>query len=197
MTPAGAESDEALMARLKAGQDSVLDALMDRWEVPLRRFLFRYLQNDADSVDLAQEVFVRIYQNRDRFSVQMRFSAWMFTIAANLARNHARCRRRHPAEPLDAPGFAELAQEEAMRDALTPADDLDTAERAEAVRRAIADLPADLKTAVLLFEYEHLPQAEIGRVLACSPKAVETRLYRARGLLKKALGRFLIESSRV
>jgi RNA polymerase sigma factor (sigma-70 family) len=196
MTPAGPETDEELMGRLRAGQDSAFNPLMERWEVPLRRFLFRYLQNEAQSLDLAQEVFVKVHQNRHRFSAEMKFSPWMFTIAANLARNHARWRRRHPTESLDGDGASCLAGEEAMRDDLTPADHLNKAERADAVRGAIADLPDDLKTAVLLFEYENMPQAEIGRVLACSPKAVETRLYRARQALKKSLARFFAETPR-
>jgi RNA polymerase sigma-70 factor (ECF subfamily) len=70
------------------------------------------------------------------------------------------------------------------------------AERADAVRCAIAELPPDLRTAVLLSEYEHLPQAEIGQVLACSPKAVEARLYRARQALRKSLARFFAETPR-
>jgi RNA polymerase sigma-70 factor (ECF subfamily) len=197
MTPAGPETDEELMVRLRAGQDSALNSLMEHWEVPLRRFLFRYLLNEAQSIDIAQDVFVKVYQNRDRYSADMRFSSWMFTIAANLARNHTRWRRRHPTESLESNGPSSVAGEEAMRDDLTPADQLNTAERAEAVREAIANLPADLKTAVLLFEYENMPQAEIGRVLSCSAKAVETRLYRARQALKKSLARFFAEIPRV
>ena len=196
MTAAGPETDEELMVRLRAGQDSALNSLMERWEIPLRRFLFRYLQNNGQSLDLAQEVFVKVYQYRHRYAAGMRFSSWMFTIAANLARNHARWHRRHPTESFESNGLSGLAGDEAIRDDRTPADHLDTAERAEAVRGAIADLPANLKAAVLLFEYEDMPQAEIGQVLACSPKAVEARIYRARLMLKKSLARFFSETPR-
>jgi RNA polymerase sigma-70 factor (ECF subfamily) len=197
MIPAGPETDEDLMGRLQAGEDSALHSLMGRWEVPVRRFLFRFLPNEAQSLDLAQEVFVKVYQNRHRFSAQMPFRSWMFTIAANLARNQTRWHRRHPTESLDGDRGSDWANTPAQRDDSTPADLLLSAERAEAVRAAIAELPPDLKTAVLLSEYEHLPQAEIGRVLDCSPKAVETRLYRARQALKKSLARFLTETPRV
>jgi RNA polymerase sigma-70 factor (ECF subfamily) len=64
-------------------------------------------------------------------------------------------------------------------------------ERIAEVRQAIAALPDDLKAVLLLFEYEEVPQAEIGRILGCTAKAVETRLYRARALLKKSLARFM------
>ena len=197
MTSPGPETDEEAMARLRAGQDSALNSLLERWEIPVRRFLFRYLQNEAQALDIAQEVFVKVYQNRQRFSPGMRFSPWMFTIAANLARNQARWLRRHPTDSLDADGQPDLAEGDAMREDLTPADRLSAAERADAVREAVAELPPDLKAAVLLFEYENMPQADIGRVLACSPKAVEARLYRARQALKKSLARFFAESPRV
>jgi RNA polymerase sigma factor (sigma-70 family) len=185
------------MGRLRAGQDSAFDLLLARWEVPVRRFLLRYLQNNAQALDLAQEVFVKVYQQRDRFSPQMRFSPWLFTLAANLARNQIRWRRRHPTESLDGEPGSTLAEVAAMCEDVSPADRLLLAERADAVRAAIAKLPPDLKTAVLLSEYEHLPQAEIGQVLGCSPKAVETRLYRARQTLKQSLARFFAETPRV
>ena len=196
MTSAGAETDEALMARLGAGHDSALNPLIERWEIPLRRFLFRYLQNEAEATDLAQEVFVKVYQNRHRFAAGVQFSPWLFTIAANLARNQARWRRRHPTESFGEDGPSSWENETALRDDLTPADRADAGERSRAVRDAIAELPPDLRTAVLLFEYERMPQAEIGKVLACSPKAVETRLYRARQALRKSLARFFAESPR-
>jgi len=197
MTPAGPETDEELMVRLRTGQDSALNSLMERWEVPLRRFLFRYLQSDAQALDIAQEVFVKIYQNRDRFSPGRRFSTWMFAIATNLARNHLRWRKRHPSESLDGSSAVDLAKEDSLRDDVTPADRLGSVERAGAVREAISLLPEELKAPLLLFEYEDLQQAEIAQVLGCSAKAVESRLYRARGLLRRTLERFLTESSRV
>jgi RNA polymerase sigma-70 factor (ECF subfamily) len=196
MTAAGEETDEALMARLRAGQDSALNALMERWQIPLRSYLLRYLQNDVQALDIAEEVFVRIYRTRERFDETQRFSSWMFAIATNLARNQFRWRSRHPGESLDAPGSGALEGEEALRENSTPADRAAMAERADAVRDAISRLPDELRSSVLLFEYENLTHNEIARVLGCSAKAVEVRLYRARGFLKKALSRFMTESSR-
>jgi RNA polymerase sigma-70 factor (ECF subfamily) len=196
MTAAGDESDEAWMARLGAGQDSALNALMERWQIPLRSYLLRYLQNDAQALDIAEEVFVRIYKARERYDARQRFSSWMFAIATNLARNHFRWRTRHPGESIDASGTGCLEGEEALRENSTPADRMALAERAEAVRNAISRLPDGLKSPVLLFEYENLSHIEIARVLGCSAKAVEARLYRARGLLRRSLSRFMTESSR-
>ena len=189
MTPADPESDEQIMARLQRGDDSALDALMNRWQGPLRGYLFRYTQNEAAASDLAQETFVKVYQNCHRYNHGSRFSTWLFTIATNLCRNHVRWQRRHPAEPLDEINFS--ASTAVLRDDNSPADALREQEKVSAVRRAIDSLPHDLRVATLLFEYEDLSHAEIAVVLDCSPKAVETRLYRARQQLRRALEAYL------
>ena len=98
MTPG---SDEALMGALAAGDDAALNPLMDRWQVPLRRFLYRFMQNEHDALDLAQETLVRLYQHRSRYRAGARFSTWMFQIALNLARSRARWVRRHPTDSPD------------------------------------------------------------------------------------------------
>jgi RNA polymerase sigma-70 factor (ECF subfamily) len=183
MSPADADLDAVDMQALQRGEDNALDRLMTRWQVPLRSFLYRHTQNEEDALDLAQETFVRVYRHRERFKSDAKFSTWLFAIAFNLARDSARKRTRRPTQPLD--------------DTPEPADDLppfssaEEKERAAAVRAAIANLPDDLRAAVVLFEYEEKSHAEIAGIVGASPKAIETRLYRARQLLKKALARYL------
>lgn len=185
MTPDAAPtpSDEALAAALRDGDDAALDALMLRWQVPLRAFLYRHTQNEADALDLAQETFVRIYRNRDRYRDDARFSTWMFHIALNLARDHARRLARRPLAPLDtAPEPADTA---------SPASATLADERAAAVRTAIAALPENLREPLLLAEYQDLSHADIAAIVRATPKAVETRLARARARLRQKLARFL------
>ena len=90
------DSDETLMTRLREGDDLALNALMERWEQPLIGFATRYTNNRSDALELAQETFVRVYENRKRYRAKGKFSTWMFSIAANLCKNHARWKRRHP-----------------------------------------------------------------------------------------------------
>ncbi len=185
------DTDEALVGALAAGDDRALNELMDRWQEPLRGFLYRYTQNDRDAMDLAQETFVRIYQHRARFRRGARFSTWMFQIGLNLARSRARWLRRHPTDSLDqeqeAPGSRTLASDDP-----TPADDALQAERAATVRRAVAGLPPDLRAAVILAEFEDKSHAEIALIARTTAKAIETRLYRARQQLRKTLARYLV-----
>lgn len=188
--PSADARDSVLMSRLQGGDDRALNALMDHWQQPLVSFLYRSTGNHTDAVDLAQETFARLYESRQRYQARGRFSTWLFTIAANLARNHARWRARHPTEALQG-GIddQEAAPERELADpsATTPAQQLAAGELAGAVREAIHALPPDLKTAVLLYEYEDFSYQQIAEVEACSVKAVETRLYRARELLRHLL----------
>lgn len=175
--------DATDLQALQRGESTALDRLMERWQAPLRAFLYRHVRNEADALDLAQETFVRVYRHRDQFRTGGRFSTWMFQIAINLARDHARRQQRRPTEALDA--LPELESGSSVR------GELEHAESVAAVREAIASLPEDLREAVLLAEYEELSHAEIATVVGATPKAVETRLYRARDLLRKRLQRWL------
>jgi RNA polymerase sigma-70 factor (ECF subfamily) len=144
---------------------------------------------------LAQETFVRVYQNRAHFDTRQKFSTWLYTIASNLVRDRYRWRTRHPQVSLDAQD-GETGTE--FVDRLTsgdgsPTDNLEFFERAEAVRRAVAALPVELRQPLILAEWEDKPQAEIAVILGCSAKAVETRIYRARKHLRAALQPLLQE----
>lgn len=181
--------DEALMSALAAGDLPALDALMLRWQTPLRAFLFRHLQNEADALDLAQETFVRIYRHRDRYRPGARFTTWMFQIALNLARDHARKHHRRRTDSLETAAPADTAGLAAPGSA--PDAAARRIEEIAAVRTAIADLPEELREVLVLFEYEEKSHAEIAEILGATPKAVETRLYRARDKLRATLSRWL------
>ena len=185
MTAPSSAADADCMTRLRRGDDLALNELMDRWQTPLATFLFRYSGNEAAAMDLAQETFVRVYENRHAFRGGT-FSSWLFSIATNLCKNHARWQARHPTVPLDAEGFQEIASA-----AASPSEQAVSEELATAVRDAVHGLPHDLKTVTLLFEYQEQSHSEIAAALGCTPKAVETRLYRARQILRERLARWM------
>ena len=185
--------DRADMARLVGGHEAALNALMDRHAAGVFHFLCRMLGNEDDANDLAQEAFVRVYRARESYQPAQKFSTWLFTIAANLARNQLRWRSRHPHISLDAKSES---TEPSLGDILaavapTPHQSADEAERAQSVRAAVQALPHDLREAIVLCEWEDLPVAEAATVLSTTPKAVESRLYRARKLLRDRLSRCL------
>jgi RNA polymerase sigma-70 factor (ECF subfamily) len=185
------EADVSAMQRLQAGEDLALNEIMGRWKQPLASYLLRQLGNHEDALDLTMETFVRVYESRRRYSPSARFARWLFTIATNLARNHVRWRERHPEVTLDANEDEASPLDNLADDTPCAASQLETRERTKAVRKAITDLPPDLRTAVLLFEYEGLSHAEIASVEGCTAKAIETRLYRARQYLEQKLAHWL------
>jgi RNA polymerase sigma-70 factor (ECF subfamily) len=185
--------DRADMARLAAGEEAALNDLMDRHAATVFHFLCRMLGNEEDANDLAQDTFVRVFQHRARFQPDARFTTWLYTIAGNLARNHHRWRSRHPTVSLDATG---ATTDEPLLDRLpsaevSPHEAAVTEERSKAVEATVRALPEDLSGALILCEWQELTVAEAAAVLETTPKAVESRLYRARAELRKRLPRWL------
>lgn len=166
------------MARLAGGHDAALNDLMTRHGERLFHYLTRQLGNETEAEDCAQETFVRVYQHRAKFKPDAKFSTWLYTIATNLVRDIWRKRGRRPETTLDErlPDGGLSADEGLMQD-----------ERAAEVRRAVQALPEDLRAPLVLFEFENLAQTEIARILKCTPKAVEVRIYRARRRLRETL----------
>jgi RNA polymerase sigma factor (sigma-70 family) len=188
-TDAAEPTDEAHMAALQGGDDDALAALMARWEVPVKAFLLRLGVPSAAVEDVAQEAFVRLYEQRAKFRDGGAFKSWFLTIAGNLGRNALRWRGRHPGESLDA--AEEAGGVLADAGATSPAEAAERSAEAAQVRAAVANLPGPLREAVVCVELQDLSYAEAAVVLGCSAKAVETRLYRARQTLRDALAGLL------
>jgi len=187
------EQDAQDMARLIAGHDAALNDLMERHAERLFHYLLRSLQDESDAADLAQETFVKLYQSRAKFDTRQNFSTWLYAIASNLVRDRYRWRSRHPQISLDAknPATGIDFRETLPEQKPSPSETVQAEERADAVRRAVAALPEELRIPLILAEYEERSQAEIGEILKCSAKAVETRIYRARQQLRATLGKLL------
>ena len=185
--PPTAREDAALMVRVQAEDEAAFAELMQRWEVPVKSVIARIVLNASEAEDLAQETFVRLWQHRERYTPGRPFKPWLLGIAVNLARNRLRGWRRRPVvalenwlQPLPAPGTTEGG-----------APTLERSERENAVRDALARLPAELREAVVLFEYEQLSYAEIAETVGASVKAVENRIARGRERLRATLRAWL------
>jgi RNA polymerase sigma factor (sigma-70 family) len=175
--------DTELMRRVQTGDEAALGALMQRWERPVKAVIGRIVLNASEAEELAQETFVRLWQFRARFQPERPVKPWILGIAVNLARNRLRWWKRRPQVALDA--WTELPDS-----STATGGGMETAERVQAVRDAVARLPLALREALVLFEYEQMSHAEIGAAVGATPKAVETRIARARERLRSALGRW-------
>ena len=190
--PHDTQTDLQLLEELRDGRDSALNEIIDRWEKPLTSFAWRYVQNETDAQDLVQETFVKVYKNKDRFRPDTRLSAWLFTTLANQCRNFGRWKRRHPTVALlnmsdKAEPSANTVKTDPTDPEPTPDKNAETADMVVYLQKAIQGLPHDLKTTLLLYQYEGLSYKEIAEIVGCSPKGVETRLYRTRKQLKRIL----------
>ena len=172
------DADVVLMQRLAGGEDLALNELMARWRERVAAFLLRMVGDHATAMDLTQETFVRLYTSRHSYKPVAAFSTYLFHIAANLARSHARWKGRHPTVPM------EDEQGELLHEPIDPQLSPDAAtvlhEKTTLVNQAIAALPADLREALLLFTVEDMSHADIAATLGCSAKAVERRFNASR-----------------
>jgi RNA polymerase sigma-70 factor, ECF subfamily len=191
------QQDKQDLSQLAAGHHDALNSLIDRHGARLYRYLIRQLSNADDAAEVAQETFVRVYQNSAKYQSQRgRFSTWLYTIATNLA--HDRLRQRYRQKKV----FRDLEsndQETSIRELVAdpkpnPHKRFESAECIQEVSQAIAGLPEKLRTPLILAAYEDKTHSEISTILRCSPKAVETRIYRARKLLGIQLRHYLSSS---
>lgn len=178
-------TDFELMSRLATGDDLALNALMVRWRDRVASFLYRMTGNFETAADLSQETFVKLYQARHRYHPDGKFSSYLFAIASNLGRNHVRWQMRHPTVSLGDPAGGTPVLEDTADPGLTPEEEALRTELIRSVHEAFQTLPPDLREAMTLFIYEGMSYAEIASIVRCSIKAAETRIYRARQMLKK------------
>jgi RNA polymerase sigma-70 factor, ECF subfamily len=193
MTTFPEDADSSAMRRLRDGEDLALNEIMGRWQSRVTSYLLRLTGNETVAIDLAEETFVRVYQSRKRYRPEAKFSTWLFAIASNLAREHFRWLKRHPTASLNEADETERPlSERVAANGLNPSEAAENVEQTRAVRDAVMSLPNDLREAVVLFEYEDMSHEQISAIVECSRKAVETRLYRARGILRERLKRQLL-----
>ncbi len=178
------DADLEAMKRLAEGDDLALSGIMQRWKDKVAAFLYRMTGSAEVAADLAQETFVRLYQSRARYQPTAAFPTYLFRIAANLGRNHARWRTRHPTVSIE--DCTTALQQMPGHDA-SPDEAAQQRETTLRIEKAITSLPVDLREALHLFTYQEMSQHEIAQTLGCSIKAVETRIYRARQMLKELL----------
>ena len=181
------DPDLALVAALAGGDESALTGLMDRYGEPIFHFIHRHVRNNEDARDLAQEVFVRLFFNAAKFKPEAKFSTWLWQIALNLCRDHVKSRPTRQAARTDSLSAREDDDEHPAREAAvenrTPSDAAQAREKLAALDAGMAALPHDLRTALVLTALERRSHQECAALLKTTPKAVETRVYRARKFL--------------
>ena len=181
-------SDEELVARSMAGDADSFNELVRRWERPIYALAYRQIGREEDARDVCQETFLRAYRALNGFRGQAKFSSWLYRIALNLCRDWMRRDRRTPLVPV--PDDMDLAELAAVRGpAETIEDHVARKDLARTVERAMARLPEEQRTAILLKEYHGLTFQEIADVVGCPLSTVKTRLYQGLVVLRRELAR--------
>jgi RNA polymerase sigma-70 factor, ECF subfamily len=181
VTPLADLDDPALIRMAAAGNRDAFDVIVERHRRAVYQVCYRFVNNHEDASDLAQDAFVRAWRGLRNFKGQSALSTWLYRIAVNVCLN--RVAAKTPAiEPIEsAERVADLRSEGAAQAMIR-------GERADAVRRAIAKLPAKQRAALVLRTYHDMPHQQIADLLGSSVGAVKANFFHALANLKKMLG---------
>jgi RNA polymerase sigma-70 factor (ECF subfamily) len=160
-----ADDDPGLIRRWRSGDAAGFDALVRRWQQPVARFLARLLGGNAPVADLCQDVFLRVYLSRERYREEGHFSTWLYRIALNLGRDHA---RRQVRQPVALP-------EEAIVVAAKDGHCWERHEIEESVEIALSRLTPPLREVLVLRHYEDVNFEEMARLLETPASTLKSR----------------------
>ena len=182
-------SDEDVMERCALGSEAAFRALVQRYRTRIMNLVCRFISDRDRAEEISQEVFLRVYRNRERYRKSGKFSTWIFTIAVNLTKNEIRSRVRHKGTySLDAMEEEAGGQGLPFPDARPlPDADLGAREIQERVAEALRKLPPRYREAVVLRDIEGLSYEEVGEILKIPGGTVRSRINRARLMLKERL----------
>ena len=187
-------SDAQIMLRVKAGDESAFEYLVQKYRRPMLSFMYRMAHNSGVAEDLAQEVFLRVYRSREKYEASAKFTTWLYRIASNLAVNHARDTRHERPEntvSLDEPDQKSGLTMDLPDNSLTAEEGIVRRERLAAIRQRVEALPERQKMALIMHKYQQMDYRQIAEVLKLSESAIKSLLFRAYETLRVQLKEFV------
>jgi len=183
-------SDHALIEATKNGDETAFAEIIARYRNPITNYLYRFLNDYEEAVDLAQETFIRVYFAIDRYHTNYAFSTYLYRIATNLAISELRRRKRRSVVSLT--GLFQREGDDAVE--YQPPDERPRAdqtivddEKSAVIAKAIATLPPKYRVPIVLRDIEGKTYDEIAEILDLGLGTTKSRISRARGLLKEKL----------
>jgi RNA polymerase sigma-70 factor (ECF subfamily) len=181
--PAGEPSDEQLLTEYRQGDRSSFGKLMERYQRELYHFLVRFLGDRAAAEDVFQETFLQVHQSAGQFDTSRRFRPWLFTIAANKARDLIRSNARRPTNPLQASiaGDEDSGEYIDLMEAASslPGEPMEREELQQQVQKTVQSMPEHLREILLLSYFHQFPYKQIGDILDIPLGTVKSRLHAA------------------
>ena len=182
-------TDTQLVKRVQKGDKGAFDLLVLKYQHKIVNLVMRYVRDPEQALDITQEAFIKAYRALPRFRGDSAFYTWMYRIAVNTAKNHLAAQRRRPLDvELDLQDPEQYDLHAKLKDTDTPEGVTLSNELKETVERAIAALPDDLRTAIILRELDGMSYEEIAQTMECPVGTVRSRIFRARDAISKKVG---------
>lgn len=186
------EIDQALVERAQRGDKQAFGLLVQRYQYKVQSLISRYVRNQGDVADVAQEAFIKAYRALPTFRGESAFFTWLYRIAVNSAKNYLVSQgRRPPGSDLQVDEAEYVDGGESLHDMATPENMLLSDEIRQVVFNTIEGLPEELRMAITLRELDGLSYEEIAEVMDCPVGTVRSRIFRAREVIDRQLGPLL------
>ena len=182
-------TDKQLVKRVQKGDKGAFDLLVLKYQHKIVNLVMRYVRDPELALDITQEAFIKAYRALPNFRGDSAFYTWMYRIAVNTAKNHLAAQRRRPMDiELDLQDPDQYDLHAKLKETDTPEGVTLSRELQETVEKAIAALPDDLRTAIILRELEGMSYEEIAQTMDCPVGTVRSRIFRARDAISKKVG---------
>jgi RNA polymerase sigma-70 factor, ECF subfamily len=186
--PGKADSDQLLVERVQRGDKAAFDVLVRKYQHKIVKLIGRYVRDNTEALDVAQEAFIKAYRAIPGFRGDSAFYTWLYRIAINTAKNHLVAEGRRPLDHgVDLQDPDQYDMQARLRDMDTPERLLLTDEIQRTVEATINELPEDLRTAIVLREIEGMSYEQIAEAMSCPVGTVRSRIFRAREAIDKKL----------
>jgi RNA polymerase sigma-70 factor (ECF subfamily) len=180
------DTDHDLMCKFQAGDVSAFEQLMCKHQKSVINTIYRFIGNRAKAEELAQEVFLKVYNSAQKYKPKAKFSTWLYKITSNLCLNELR-KKRFETVSLSLDDLGEETNDLIDAKQIPPDIALEKNERVALIKKALESLPEKQRMALILREYNDLSYKEIAEVMRCSVASVQSRLQRAKATLKEKL----------
>ncbi len=182
-------TDKQLVKRVQKGDKGAFDLLVLKYQHKIVNLVMRYVRDPEMALDITQDAFIKAYRALPRFRGDSAFYTWIYRIAVNTAKNYLAAQRRRPMDiELDLQDPEQYDLHAKLKETDTPEAVAISDEVQEILERAIAALPEDLRTAIILRELDGMSYEEIAQTMDCPVGTVRSRIFRARDAIGKKVG---------
>jgi len=183
-----AKTDQLLVERVQKGEKRAFDLLIQKYQHRIVSLVSRYVSDPSEAQDVAQEAFIKAYRAIGRFRGDSAFYTWLYRIAINTAKNWIVAKnRRPPSSDIDATEAEQYGMSGLLKEDSTPENEMMREEIEQTVYDTIANLPGDLRTAIMLREMDGMSYEEIATTMDCPIGTVRSRIFRAREAIDEKL----------